>query len=127
VALRRPRTGRDDGFDGLAALWTDGLNRSHDPGCGCGGLFAPVLQADMIEEDLTDYLLARYRQQGDTGLVRLIEQRKSEAPRRPFDLWIAGLSQVPLASADSERLEADLRVFLESLGGQGRSAIGFCT
>jgi hypothetical protein len=131
VALRRPQApGAGEGFAGLAALWVEGLSRAHDPGCGCGGLFMPVLQADMIEDDLTDYLLARYRKEGFADLVALVEARKSDAQglaARRFEDWIGGLAGAGLSEAGLARIGADLRTFLESLAGQGRSSIGICT
>jgi hypothetical protein len=127
MPLRRPAEAVDGGFAELASMWLDGLSRAHDPGCGCGGLFAPALQADLIEADLTDYLLARYRQQGSTGLMRLIEARKVDAAHRPFEAWITGLDKAELAVDERARIEADLRVFVESLSGQGGRNIGICT
>ena len=126
MALRRPGQGPTDGFAGLAALWVEGLSRAHDPGCGCGGLFMPVLQADMIEEDLSDYLLARYRKEGPPELVALVEARKAGAQGR-FEDWIGGLEGAGLSPAGLARIEADLRTFVESLAGQGRRTIGICT
>ena len=126
MALRRPGQGPTDGFAGLAALWVEGLSRAHDPGCGCGGLFMPVLQADMIEDDLTDYLLSRYRRDGMIELVKLVEDRKSGSSGR-FEDWIGGLEAAGLSETGLGRIEADLRTFLESLAGQGRRNIGICT
>jgi|GEM_PF-2602041 len=129
MALRRPAGRQAEGFAGLANLWVEGLSRAHDPGCGCGGLFMPALQADAVEEDLTDYLLARYSQLADEDLVRLIEARKAAVPgaaARRFEGWIAGLDQEGLSPESLKRIEADLRTFLESLGGQGQQGIGIC-
>ena len=129
MALRRPAGVQAEGFGALANLWVEGLSRAHDPGCGCGGLFMPALQADMVEDDLTDYLLARYRQLGDVDLVRLIEARKASAAgvtARRFEGWIAGLDQSGLSQQSLQRIESDLRTFLESLSGQGRQGIGIC-
>lgn len=131
MALRRPSPeATTDGFAGLAALWVEGLSRAHDPGCGCGGLFMPVLQADMIEGDLTDYLLSRYRQEGIAELIALLEARKAPADgdaARRFEDWIGVLDGAGLSEGGLARIEGDLRTFLESLAGQSRSSIGVCT
>jgi hypothetical protein len=127
MPLRRATEVVGGSFAELASMWLEGLRRAHDPGCGCGGLFAPVLQVDLIEGDLMDYLLARYRQQGSTGLVRLIEARRAEAVDRPFEDWIAGLDKAELSVDERARIETDLRVFVESLSGQGGRNIGICT
>jgi hypothetical protein len=125
MALRRPQS-TAAGFAGLAALWLEGLTRAHDPGCGCGGFFVPVLNAQTIEMDLLDYLLARYRQLAHTDLIALIEARRSaDASTTRFEDWIAGLETASLAPGCRALIEADLRTFLESLGG-ARGGVGVC-
>jgi hypothetical protein len=126
TVLRRPLGTQDDSFAGLAALWLDGLAQAHDPGCGCGGLYAPALQAQEIEDDLTDYLLVRYRQLDMKALVAVVEGRKAEARHQPFEGWIRGLAARGLSFVESQVIEGDLRTFLESLAAPARRAIGIC-
>ena len=123
MALRRPATGNP--FTDLAELWLEGLTASHDPGCGCGGLFSPVLDARQIEEDFLDYLVDRYRKQNAVARAELVNTRRM-SPAAPFESWIAALSDAPINKDEKSALFDDLRVFLESLASRSSRTPGIC-
>ena len=123
MALRLPPRGNP--YADLATLWIEGLTTSHDPGCGCGGLFSPVLDARQIEEDFLDYLVDRYRKQNAVARAELINARRM-SPTAPFESWIAALSDAPITEDEKCALFDDLRVFLESLASRSSRTPGIC-
>ncbi len=114
----------------LGAAWLQGLNTSHDAGCGCGGLFAPELNAKIIEEDFLDYLFSRYEREKLGELAVFVAARRKNAPRgdkdrNSFERWITALDEAKIGDAHRARLVADIRTFVESMGG-ARRAPGIC-
>ena len=113
----------------LGALWLQGLNTSHDAGCGCGGLFAPELNSRTIEEDFLDYLCARYEREKLSDLAACVDSRRRElsqcASMSSFERWIEALGDAPIVEASRTRLIADIRTFVESMGGARRTP-GIC-
>ncbi len=126
MPLARPTTGARDDYAALADLWIEGINAPHDAGCACGGLFALSLDRTSIERDFLQILAARYRDEQRDALLTLVENRLAHVDATPFDAWLAGLRDAPLADEARARLVADLRVFLESLASAGRRGVGPC-
>ena len=112
---RRSGFGARDEFAELADLWIEGLAAPHDAGCSCGGLFMPTIAAADIERDFLGFLAGKYR---DIGELRALVEA--------FENWLGGLRDAPLSPDARARLLADLRTFLESFSGRGRSRFGVC-
>jgi hypothetical protein len=121
---RRSVSGARDAFAEMADLWIEGIAAPHDAGCSCGGLFMPTIAAADIERDFLGFLAGKYR---DIEELRALVAERSAAQRgEAFENWLARLGEAPLSSEGRERLLADLRTFLESFGGRGRSRFGVC-
>ena len=121
---RRSGFGARDEFAELADLWIEGLAAPHDAGCSCGGLFMPTIAAADIERDFLGFLAGKYR---DIGELRALVAARAAAPRgEAFENWLGGLRDEPLSPDARARLLADLRTFLESFSGRGRSRFGVC-
>ena len=129
--LRTPPTGNAKvDLPDLAASWLQGLNTTHDAGCGCGGLFAPALNARIIEEDFLDYLFARYEREQRASLTAFVDARRKDVTRgvapNTFERWIVSLNDVALNDADRARLVADIATFVESMAGGARQGPSVC-
>ena len=129
MALRVPSASRaEPSLGDLARLWSEGLAVTHDPGCGCGGLFIPSLNAGMIEEDFLDYLFTKYEREKSDELMALVDARRKDASRanvsNGFDHWIMGLGEAKLSAKMRAKVVADIRTFVESLSG--RRGPGVC-
>ena len=120
MALRAPQAGARDAFDELAELWIVGINAPHDAGCACVGVAMASIAAVDIERDFLSYLAGKHKSVADLSAV--IAARR-QSPEGACERWIAGLGAAPLSPESSARLESDLRVFLESLGGRSKFAI----
>ena len=129
MALLRPPAVQG-GSAQLADLWRQGLNRNHDPGCGCGGLFAPAVNARVIEEDFLDYLHARYVKDGISELANFVAVRRREVTSgigaNTFEGWLICIESATLSDAGRERLMKDIYVFVDSLGGGDQRGPGVC-
>ena len=129
--LRAPRSAQAaDEYARLAALWREGLARNHDPGCGCGGMFAPALDAQNIEADFIGYLAERYARENAAVLEAFVAERSAALEANNavtgLDAWIASLPQAPLSMPQRERLLADISTFVESLAGAAQKRPGIC-
>ena len=133
MALKKPRVLQVAALPSLtelADLWREGLGRNHDPGCGCGGLFAPALSARVIEEDFLAYLHARYVKEGVEELVDFIGARTRGDTQgvgmNTFESWIASIECVAISRGARERLVKDIYTFVESMAGGGKRGPGVC-
>ncbi len=113
----------------LARMWRDGLNRSHNAGCGCGGMSMPALSATDMEADFLDYLHTRYLGQQRTALAQCIDARRTDVTRETisnaFERWISNLDSAPLNADDAMQLRADIATFVVSMNS-GSARPGIC-
>jgi len=105
----------------LAALWARARTVTvHPPGCPCVTRgFGVTLDARMIEDDILDYLHARYEMNGRMRLAAVVEGRRgalmAPAGAAPFEDWLATFSALP--EEDRAAIEQDLAQVLASFTG----------
>ncbi len=101
----------------LTELWQRVLfNAENAPACPCHGIVAGRLDPDTIETNMLAPLRTQYREAGLPDLSEFIERRLRKSPfagmRQPFERWLAGIAEAPLAAEARGRLEHDLRAAL---------------
>jgi len=117
------RYSRHDVWQPVAELWDIVLaNSIHSPFCSCRGPGGMSFDADMIEQDLIDYLEPRYRTEGWTQLADILDRRAME-PRSGFVDWLREVSS-SMPGQDRMRLIDDIIATLSSMS-EASSGSGF--
>jgi hypothetical protein len=104
--------------DELVALWRLARsNAENGPACPCHGIVSGRIDPDAIETNMLTPLRTRYREAGKTDLRDALERRLRQSPfagmRQPFERWLQGLQELPLADHDKETLYDDLEAVLQ--------------
>ena len=105
----------------LARLWAGAFAFvPHMAGCGCMGSMHVMLDRDAVEEDILDYLLAKYRQAKRNALADFVAERldsRLQPKHTAFGVWLADIGTAALKAEDMRLIEADLRATLGSMNG----------
>lgn len=111
-----------DALRRVEELWRTTLTTPlHGPFCSCHAGGGPVtFSADVLEDDLLDYLIPHYRSRGENALADLLETRRG-ARKTSFLEFLSSTAVVALGREANTALLADLSRTLESLVTGARS------
>jgi hypothetical protein len=114
----------DRRIEALAALWERAKSAAaHPPGCACSGGMMVTLDPRIIEDDILDYLHARYQDAQQPRLLAIVEGRRAQlmspAGHERFEDWLTRAAH--LSPDERDRLFGDLQGILESFGELDRS------
>lgn len=108
----------------LAGLWNSAIIFApHLSGCMCAGGFHVPLDPAAVEQDLIEFLLYRYRDEGLDALAAHVEARAINR-KSSFNIWLAELEEAPLSGAERQRVIDDLATTLESMNAMGGNPRG---
>jgi len=86
----------------------------HPSGCFCGGMFRASIDAASLEQDVLDYLVPRYEQNGPAPVADLLRTRQDAPGTRRFTEWLRRLPEAGLADVELDQLINDLESLLDS-------------